>query len=167
VPFRLRQEAAAAYGSGMKKLVPALCAATFLLACERMPAEPSVSVEGAVVTAPAVPGGAGAAYFTLRTNNDPSRLVSVTSPMIGGIELHETREQGGSSQMSPLKPDETSFDPSAPLIFAPGGKHAMLMGMDPALRPGGKVTLIFNVDPVGQITAEAEVRGPGQAHAQH
>ena len=69
--------------------------------------------------------------------------------------------------MAPLKPDETGFDPSAPLIFAPGGKHAMLMGMDPAVRPGGKVTLIFNVDPVGEIAAEAEVRSPGQVHAEH
>jgi copper(I)-binding protein len=151
----------------MKRLVLPLAAAAFLSGCQRAPEPPRVTVEQAVVTVPAVPGGPGAAYFTIRTNNDPSRLVSVTSPMIGGIELHETREQGGSSQMAPLKPDETSFDPSAPLVFAPGGKHAMLMGMDPALRPGGKVMLTFNVDPVGPIAVEAEVRGPGQAHAEH
>jgi hypothetical protein len=155
----------------MKRLVPPLAAATFLLAClpgcARAPEAPRVVVEKAIVTVPAVPGGPGAAYFTIRTNNDPTRLVSVTSPMIRSIELHETREQGGRTQMVKLEPGETSFDPSAPLVFAPGGKHAMLMGVDPTLRPGGKVTLTFNMEPAPRVTVEAEVKGPGQVHAEH
>ena len=155
----------------MKRLVPPLAAATFLLAClpgcGRAPEAPRVIVEEAIVTVPAVPGGPGAAYFTIRTNNDPTRLVSVTSPMIRSIELHETREQGGRTQMVPLEPGETSFARASPLVFAPGGKHAMLIGVDPALRPGGKVALTFNLEPAPTVTVEAEVRGPGQVHAGH
>jgi len=151
----------------MKRLALPLLAAILSAACQRAPEAPRVTVDNAVVTVPAVPGAPGAAYFTLRTNNDPARLVSVTSPAIRNIELHESREQGGRTQMSPLKLDQTSFGPSAPLVFAPGGRHAMLMGMDPALRPGGKVMLTFNVDPVGPIAAEAEIRAPGQGHAEH
>jgi hypothetical protein len=155
----------------MTRLVPPLAAATFLLACllgcGRAPHAPQVIVEQAIVTVPAVPGGPGAAYFTIRTNNDPTRLVSVTSPAVRSIELHETREQGGRTQMVPLEPGETSFDPASPLVFAPGGKHAMLIGVDAALRPGGKVALTFNVEPAPPVTVEAEVKGPGQVHAEH
>jgi periplasmic copper chaperone A len=152
----------------MKRLLPALAAAAFLLGCERAPAEPAVTVEKAVVTVPAVPGGVGAAYFTLNTNNDPSRLVSISSPAIRSIELHETREQGGRTQMAPIAPDGLVFGPSAPLSFAPGGKHAMLMGVDPNVRPGAKVPLTFRVDPLAEpIVVEADVRGPGQAHTEH
>jgi copper(I)-binding protein len=153
--------------AAMKKLLMALGAATSLVACERAPQAPVAIVEQAVVTVPAVAGGPGAAYFTIRTNNDPTRLVSVTSPAVRSIELHETREQGGRTQMVQLEPGGTSFAPDAPLVFAPGGKHAMLMGVDPALRPGGKVSLTFNFEPAAPVTVEAEVRGPGDAHAGH
>jgi hypothetical protein len=151
----------------MKSLVPILGGSLCLAGCERGPAEPRVAVENAVVTVPAVPGGAGAAYFTITTNNDPSRLVSITSPSIGSIELHHSRQAAGVSSMAPLQPGDASFDPEIPLSFAPGGKHAMLIGMDPALRPGSRVTLTFHVEPAAPVTVEAEVRGPGQVHAGH
>jgi copper(I)-binding protein len=168
VPFRLRQEAAAAYGSGMKKLLLTLAAATSLAACERAQPEPAVTVEELVVTVAAVPGGMGAGYFTLRTNNEPSKLVRVSSPSVQSIELHETREEGGRTAMAPLGVYGGVFDPSRPLRFAPGGKHAMLIGMDPNLKPGGKILLSFHVEPLREpVTVEAEVRGPGQAHAGH
>jgi len=152
----------------MKWLVPLLAAATLLPGCERAPAEPAVSVERAVVTVPAVPGAPGAAYFTLVTNHDPSRLVSVSSPSVQRIELHETRDENGRTAMRPLTQDGASFSPSEPLRFAPGGKHAMLMGVDPNLRPSGKVILRFQVEPLPQpIIVEAEVRGPDQARSEH
>jgi copper(I)-binding protein len=151
----------------MKRLLAPTFAATLLAACQRPPEPPRVSVENAVVTVPAVPGGMGAAYFTLKTNQDATRLVSISSPSIQSIELHETREQGGRTQMAPLDAQGAVFGPSEPLTFAPGGKHAMLMGMDPALKVGGKVRLTFNFDPVPAVTVEAELRGPGQAHAAH
>ena len=56
-------------------------------ACSRAPAEPQVTVENATVSVPAVPGGAGAAYFTLRSNQEQTRLVSLTSPSIERIEF--------------------------------------------------------------------------------
>ena len=50
-----------------------------LAACDGAPPEPEVTVENAVVQLPAVAGRPGAGYFTLRTNNDPTKLVSVSS----------------------------------------------------------------------------------------
>jgi copper(I)-binding protein len=150
----------------MKRLF-ALGIALLAGACDRSPEEPRVTVEHAVVTVPAVPGGPGAAYFKLETNNDPTRLVSIASPSIQRVELHGTTSEGGRSRMAPLQPGETSFDPANALHFAPGGKHAMLFGVDPALRAGDKVSLTFTFEPAAPVTVDAEVRGPGQAHGAH
>jgi len=151
----------------MKRLAP-LSIVLLLSACSAAAEEPRVKVSEAVVTVPAVPGGMGAAYFTLETNRENSRLVAVTSPSVRSIELHETSQEGGRSRMAPLPPEGATFGPSAPLRFAPGGKHAMLMGVDPSVRAGGKITLTFRVDGVVEpVTVEADVRGPGQAHPSH
>lgn len=151
----------------MKKLLVPAFATTFLLGCGGASEAPTITVENAVMTVPAVRGGPGAAYFTLKTNVDSSRLVSVTSPSIRSIELHETREEGGRTSMAPLDEAGATFSPGNPLVFAPGGKHAMLMDVAPGLVPGGKVRLTFNVDAARPVTVEADVRGPGQAHAEH
>jgi len=151
----------------MKKLLVPAFATTFLLGCGGAAEAPAIIVENAVMTVPAVRGGPGAAYFTLKTNVAPSRLVSVTSPSISSIELHQTREESGRTSMVPLDEAGATFSPGSPLVFAPGGKHAMLMNVAPGLVPGGKVRLTFNVEPARPVTVEAEVRGPGQARAEH
>ncbi len=151
----------------MKTLLAPAFAAIFLLGCGSAAEEPRIIVEQAVMTVPAVRGGPGAAYFTLKTNVESSRLVSVTSPSITSIELHETRAEGGRTAMVPLDEAGATFGPGKPLVFAPGGKHAMLINVAPGLVPGGKVRLTFNVEGARPVTVEAEVRGPGQAHAGH
>ncbi len=134
--------------------------ALFTAACDQGPPPgPVVEVEDAVVTLPAVPDRPGAAYFTLRTNNDPMRIVSVTSPRIQRIELHETREENGVSRMAPII--DGRFPSGGELEFKPGGRHAMLFGIDPSLKAGGKIPLIFTFDPAPAVTVEAEVNGPG------
>jgi copper(I)-binding protein len=143
----------------------ALLAATILAlpACDRTPAEPKVEVSDASVQLPAVPGRPGAAYFTLRTNNDPTKLVSVSSPRIERIELHETSMEGGVMRMRPA--GDLSFGEQ--LKFEQGGKHAMLFGIDPALKAGDKVALTLNFEPAPAVTVEAEVRAFGGGHASH
>jgi len=54
-----------------------------------------------------------------------------------------------------------SFSPDAPLAFAPGGRHAMLFDIDPTLRGGDTVPLVFTFDPAPPVTVEAEVRSAG------
>ncbi|HEY0627185.1 MAG TPA: copper chaperone PCu(A)C [Allosphingosinicella sp.] len=147
------------------RLLLAATAALSLAACDHQPPEPKVEVEGAVVQLPAVPGRPGAAYFTLRTNNDPTKLVSVTSPRVERIELHETVEEGGVSRMRPLQ--SGTFE-GKEMKFEAGGKHAMLFGVDPALRAGDRIPLTFNLEPMQPVTVEAEVRAfGGGGHAQH
>jgi len=118
---------------------------------------PRVAVEDAVVTLPAVEGRPGAAYFTLESAA-PAALLAVASPRATRIELHEAGMRPATRFA--LRAGET-------LRFEPGGRHAMLFGLDSALRPGQRLTLTFTFDGAPPATAEAEVRGPGDVHAGH
>ena len=145
-----------------KRYSAALLALLAAAACDRAPA---VDVEGAVVTLPALPGQPGAAFFRLESNASPERLVAVTTPAAERVELHETVMHGTMSGMAPLA--QPAFDADGRLAFAPGGRHAMLFGMTPGLKPGDRVTIRFAFERAAPMTVEAEVRGPGQGHARH
>lgn len=146
----------------MRSAVPFLAALFALPGCDTAPPEPRVTVENAVVVLPVLPGRPGAAYFVLRTNNDPTRLATITSPHIGRIELHETVNENGIARMRPLA--NATFDPGHPLSFMTGGRHAMLFDIDAAVRPGGTIPLTFSFDPASPVTVQAEVRAAGQGH---
>lgn len=147
-------------------LVLSAAAVLMLASCNAAPAEPKIEVEDAWVQLPVVPGRPGAAYFTLRSNNDPTKLVSVSSTSVERIELHGTMMEGKMARMRPLG-DELVFPNDLKLVFAPGGKHAMLFGIDPALKAGGKVSVTFNFEPMPPVTVEAEVRAFGEGHGGH
>jgi len=150
----------------MKKMrsspVVGLAALALLGGCERTPA---VTAEDVVITLPAMSGRPGAAYFRLESNAAPERLTGITSPAAERIELHETRSEGGMTGMVPL--DRPAFDADRSLAFTPGGRHAMLFGLKPGLRPGDRVAVTFTFEKAQPVTVEAEVRGPGQGHAGH
>jgi len=130
-----------------------------LSGCDRTIPDPRVEVEQATVILPVVPGRPGSAYFTLRTNNDPTKLVSVTIPDVARIALHRSVTEGGIARMAPL--DGVTFDDEGRLRFAPGGSHAMLFGISPKVKAGDAIRLIFTFDPAPAVTAEAEVRAFG------
>lgn len=144
-----------------------LTAAALLLltACERPAAEPEVKVEDARVQLPPVGGRPGVAYFTLTSNNDPTKLVSVTSPRVERIELHETVTEGGVSRMRPL--DSSVFPGNGKLVFEQAGKHAMLFGIDPDIKSGDTIPLTFNFEPAPPVTVEAQVGAIGEGHGGH
>lgn len=147
------------------RLKLATAALLALAACNQgPPPQPAVEVTDAMVMLPVVPGRPGAAYFTLRTNNDPTKLVNVTSPKVERIELHETREENGVSQMGPM--EDLVFPSAGVLEFKSGGRHAMLFGLEPALRAGDKVPLTFTFEPAPPVTVQAVVHAAG-GHAGH
>lgn len=146
----------------MRAPIVTACAALALSACNGTPDEPRVTVKDAVVTLPAVPGRPGAAYFELRANRTPTNLVGLTSPLVRKIELHESRTRDGKSSMKPL--DNTAFPGNGIMEFEPGGKHAMLTGIDKSVKEGSKIPITFTFDPAPAVTVEAEVRGPGDGH---
>jgi copper(I)-binding protein len=54
--------------------------------------------------------------------------------------------------------EDVPIGPGEALAFAPGGKHAMLFGIDPAVQPGQRLPLAFRFASGRTIAAEAEVR---------
>ena len=143
------------------RLAAAMMLAATLAGCgPGADAPPQVTVEHAVVTLPAVAGRPGAAYFTLEANRPGIRFTGLSTPAARRIELHEAGMRPASAFA--LSPDE-------PLAFAPGGRHAMMFELDPALRPGGRAMLTFSFEGAPAVTAEAEVRAPGDvpAHSGH
>ena len=136
-----------------------LCSAAALAACGRGGDEaPRVEARQVVVTLAAAPGRPGAAYFRLETNREGTRLVRLSSPAARRIELHEAG----------MQPAEAfAFSAAEPLVFAPGGRHAMLFDLDPSLRPGERIALAFTFEGAPPLTAEAEVRAPGDVPMQH
>ena len=132
---------------------PALTLAATLAGCgSDADAPPRVTVERAIVTLPGVAGRPGAAYFTIRANRPGISFTGLATPAARRVELHE----GGMrpAREFPLLADE-------PLAFAPGGRHAMLFELDPALRPDARVALTFAFEGAPPVSAEAEVRAPG------
>ena len=139
--------------------------AALLAACS--PGDPAVNVTDAVVRLPAVQGNPGAAYFTLRTNHRPMRILGVSSPQIQRIELHESEMVGGRMRMGPL--EDNSFAAEGVKRFEEGGPHAMLFGLDPAVRAGGTVRLNFDFDNAPDVSMDVQVESAGGAsgHAGH
>jgi hypothetical protein len=133
----------------------AIAAALLLTGCQR-DRTPRVTADEAWVRLPAVEGEAAAGYFSLEANIEGMTLTGISSPQARRIEMHETTEKNGISKMKPMKTAE--FPSRGALEFGPGGKHAMIFGLDPALKPGDKVTLTFAFDMTPPLTVDAEVR---------
>jgi copper(I)-binding protein len=136
----------------------AIAAVCLLPACKRPPETVKVTVEHAWVRLPAAAGVPGAAYFTLRSNSSPMALTSVSSPQVERIELHDSQMDRGVMRMRPIA--TTQFPDEGVVEFKPGGKHAMLFGVDPAVKPGDKISFTFSFNPPGQIVTDADVVGP-------
>jgi copper(I)-binding protein len=135
--------------------VAGLLAATLLAGCQK-DRTPRVDAEDAWVRLPAVKGEAAAGYFSLEANMEGMTLTGITSPQARRIEMHETTEKNGVSKMKMTRSVE--FPSRGALKFEPGGRHAMIFGLDPALKPGDKVTLTFAFDMTPPVTVDAEVR---------
>lgn len=89
---------------------------------------------------PAVAGRPGAAYFTLHSGAIAATLTGVSASGAERAELHQSMTSMGA--MASMEPVATVPVPAGGgVTFAPGGLHVMLFGLDPALRPGGQITL--------------------------
>jgi hypothetical protein len=145
--------------------MPAAAALLLLLgACQGKQREPTV--EAVWVRMPAASGQPGAAYFRLEGNIEGTRLTSITSPLVRRIELHETVEKNGVTRMEKRK--EVEFPSRGALEFGPGGRHAMLFGINKSVKAGGTVPLTFSFNTAPPVTVDAEVRTPsGEPHSGH
>jgi copper(I)-binding protein len=135
------------------KAFSVLSALVLLAACHRSAEAP---VAGrAWVRLPAVGGAPAAGYLTLTGGRKATALVRVESAMVQRIEMHES--MGGAGGVMTMKPlDRLDVPAGGTVSFAPAGKHLMLFGIDPAVKPGTAVPLRFGF--ADGTTAEAEAK---------
>ena len=138
--------------------LPLLVAAAMSLAsCHRNAGSPEVSVKRAWVRLPAVAGGAAAGYFRMQANRDDG-LIAVSAPG-ARIELHESMMHGGMTGMRPLA--NVALPAGEKIAFEPGGKHLMIFGLGPDLKPRGRLPLTFRFRSAPPVEVEARLVGAG------
>jgi copper(I)-binding protein len=144
----------------MKRLVPALAISIALAACgDSRPIQPAATAP--IVRLAAVPGRPAAGYLELRIIGDRGALLSVSSPQASRIEMHETMMSGNMASMRPIR--RIVVRDGETISFESGGRHLMLYDIDPAIRPGGRLTLVFNFErgPPEQLAAQVLSAGGG------
>lgn len=103
-----------------------------------------ISVTDGMLTLPAVSGNPGAVYFTILNEGDSDE--AIRSVWVNGAEmamLHQTSMASGTAMMQDMS--EVAVPAGETVSFAPGGLHAMAMGLSDHLEEGGEteVTLTF------------------------
>lgn len=150
--FRMRRPLSA--------LLPAL-PLLLLAACSGEAPAPADPVTEAWVRLPAVEGRPGAAYFALHGGEAGDTLITVESERADRVELHETGNDNGRMTMRPIESAE--IPPGETVTFEPGGRHAMLFGIDPEIAPGDPLPLDFRFDSGRDMRVEAVTVGAGDA----
>lgn len=140
-------------------------------------AAPAVAATPALLQAvqpwsrPAAAGGNGAGYLTLvNRGKTADALVRAESPAAQKVEMHTSSMAGGVMKMS--QEARVPLPAGGKVVFAPGGRHLMLIGLKKPLKTGDKVpaTLSFasgqqlKVDLVVSATPPA---GAPQGHQGH
>ncbi len=121
-------------------------------------AAPSIAASGAW-SRPAPQGGNGAGFVTLANSGTAGdKLVSVSSPVAGRVEIHESMVMSGQAMMHP-RPGGLAVPAGGKAELKPGGWHLMLIGLKQPLKAGesfpatltfqkaGKVQVRFTVSP--------------------
>lgn len=135
----------------------ALAAAVALTGCGA--GKPPSITKGWVRLA-ANPAAPAAAYFTVQGGSKAATLTRVSTAVVNRAELHENMAMDhGMTGMAPLARVEVPA--GATVTFAPGGKHAMLFGVDPSVRAGDRMTTAFDFGGGKPVIAPLKVVGPG------
>jgi copper(I)-binding protein len=106
----------------------------------------------------AIPGtDMAAAYLTLRNvSASPVTVTGVQSPVAGQAMIHETKVQGGISQMRPH--EQIMVAAGKTVKLEPGALHIMLHDLKQPLAVGQQVPLVITLAGGGTVQVTATVR---------
>ena len=109
----------------------------------------------------AVPAGAvGAVYLEVHNPTGESRrLVEARFEEAVATEMHETVQEGDIMRMLPME-DGLTLAAGESAIFAPGGKHVMVMDLHRDMEIGATETLTLVFDDGTELDVPVEVRDP-------
>lgn len=156
----------------MKKflwIVP-LFVVTFAISCtggeDAADSEPEIEIPDSgisITDAWARPGrenGVTAVYMNVANGfAETDTLISLSSPVSGLVELHETyeREEG---MMGMREAEEPIFPGKSAVVMRPGGLHIMLMQLQEVLNEGDSLELTLEFSLYGSETLTVPVRSP-------
>lgn len=113
----------------------------------------------------------GGAYLTLtNTGKQADRLLSITSPAAGEVQLHTMSMDGGVMRMRQIT-GGLPIAPGSVVALKPGGNHIMFIGLKTPFKRGavipaelrferaGRVKVSFKVQPVGAQGMEGAHHG--------
>ena len=114
-----------------------------------------VTITGARLVLPAVPGNPGAAYFALdNQSKETVAIVSVAVTGAGKAEIH-------TSDMKIV--DHAEAEPSTTLTFEPGKVHVMVYDVAPVLKAGSETELTVVFSDSDKVSVRAKIQGVGAA----
>lgn len=125
-----------------------------------------VSVEGAWLREQKDATAMSAAYFTICNGSmSPVVLTGMSTPVAGMVEFHETsRNDAGIVSMGPS--GEIALKPGERVVFAPGGKHAMLMSLAGPISSGDEALFDFEFADGAILQATAIAKSNVEAAAE-
>ncbi len=107
-------------------------------------------------------------YLTLTASSD-DRLVSVSSPVAGRAQVHESRMESNMMMMHELE-EGLPLPAGQAVELKPGGNHIMLLGVAEPLKGGDTVALTLTFASASPVEVTAVVGQPAltdSGHASH
>mgnify|MGYP003576380288 CR=1 FL=1 len=126
-----------------------------------------VELEGAYARAmlPGQPVGGG--FVTLRNGGSvDDRLISVSSPAAGTVELHEMAMQGEVMRMRKLN-EGIPLPAGETVELKPGGLHLMFMQVEKPFKEGDSVPVTLTFQKAGSVDIVLPIRAAGPAGHSH
>jgi periplasmic copper chaperone A len=99
-----------------------------------------------------VPGARTCVIYMVIKNqgSTPDKIKSVASENAASAAIHDSKMENGISSMRPLT-QGIELPPGTSVEFRPTGMHIMVLGIDPALKPGGTIDLALTLDRAGEF----------------
>ena len=145
-----------------------LCAALTLSASAASAAAPTIVVERPEIRASLGASPTAAGYLIIRnTGAAPDRLVGVACACARSVMAHQTLTGPNGVARMAHEPAVT-IPARGQVVFAPGGRHLMLMGLKAPIRAGTKTSMVLRFEKAGEVSVTFTATAtPGAGHAGH
>lgn len=120
-------------------------------------------VDQAWIKLNANPEAPSSGYFMIHGGPEAVTLRGVRTEGALRIEMHDNVMKNGMMTMVPI--DSVEVPAETKVAFAPGGKHLMIYGVNPAVVKEGKLSLMFIFSNGDRLPVDAVIQKAGAAEA--
>jgi len=107
---------------------------------------------------PAAQGGTGAGFLTLtNTGKAADKLLAVSSPIAGRVEIHESMVMNGQAMMH-ARPGGVPVPAGGKAELKPGGWHLMFIGLKKPLKAGESFPATLTFQKAGKVPVQFTVQ---------